>query len=54
MLKKETNRIESTYATMANRRSLLLAIGYSVAIIAVGVIIAAILLNDGQGFVYLG
>jgi hypothetical protein len=39
---------------MANRRSLLLAIGYSVAIIAVVVIIAAILLNGGQGFVYPG
>jgi hypothetical protein len=37
---------------MANRRSLLLAIGYSVAIIAVVIILASIMLGGGQGIVY--
>jgi len=37
---------------MANRRSLLLAIAYSVAIIAIVVIVAAYLLGCGQSIAY--
>ena len=37
---------------MANRRSILIAIGYSVAIIAIVIVLASILLNGGQGIIY--
>ena len=37
---------------MANRRSLMIAVGYSAAILAVVILVARVLLGGGDGFVY--
>ena len=52
--KKCTNSNKLNYRTMANRRSILLAIGYSVAIIGIVIILAAILRGGNQGIIYPG
>lgn len=37
---------------MANRRSLMIAVGYSATILAVVILVARVLLGGGDGFVY--
>ncbi len=37
---------------MANRRSIVMAVGYSTAILTVVILVARVLLGGGDGFVY--